>query len=192
MIDILPELVVGNEPLEQFRVRLQASIDSNLESDRRLRTAYEAMIMLETAEATLRRIDTEGFVEKFKQKIEETRQNAARMLAEEASALRTRLETVEAEATALRDEVQTRGRCINDVREEITTYLPTDGTVEELRVTADTALTRLERIIKGAVDTRQGRSFAELEELAANTGGAFHPSQPNSQSSDAPDEINSK
>lgn len=168
MIDILPELIVGNEPLEQFSERLQASIDSNLESDRRLRTAYEAMIMLETAEAALRRIDTEGFVEKSRQKIEETRQNVARLLAEEASALRTRLEAVEAEATALRDEVLARGRCINDVREEITTYLPTDGTVEELRATADTALTGLERIIKGAVDTRQSRSFAELEELAGN------------------------
>ena len=125
--------------------------------------------MLEVAAEALQRVEKDGFVESFKQKIDETRQNATRILAEEASALRTRLEEVEAEATALRDEVKARGRCIDDVREEISTYLPADDTVSQLRATANDALSHLERIIKGAVDTRQRKNFADLVELASDS-----------------------
>lgn len=140
MIDILPELIVGTEPLDEFRQRIQASINANLDSDKRLRTAFEAMIMLEVASDALQRVEKDGFVESFKQKIEETRQNAAQILAGEASALRARLEEVEAEAAALRDEVKARGRCIDDIREEISTYLPADDTVDQLSATANDAL----------------------------------------------------
>ncbi|MCM1318527.1 MAG: hypothetical protein NC241_10185 [Bacteroides sp.] len=169
MIDILPELIVGTNPLDEFRQKIQASIDANFASDKRLRTACEAIIMLEVAAEALQRVEKDGFVESFKQKIDETRQNATRILAEEASALRTRLEEVEAEATALRDEVKARGRCIDDVREEISTYLPADDTVSQLRATANDALSHLERIIKGAVDTRQRKNFADLVELASDS-----------------------
>lgn len=188
MIDVLSELIVGTEPLEEFRTRLQSAIDTNLEADRRLRTAFEVIIMLETAEAALQRIDTEGFVEQFKQKINETRSNATRILAENASALRTRLEAIETEATELRDELKVRGRCIDDVREEISTYLPKDTTIEELRATANEAFMGIERIVKGAVDTRQGKSFADLEELASNSGSGSTPTppQPNPQTPPTP------
>ena len=175
MIDILPELIVGTEPLDEFRQRIQASIDANLDSDKRLRTAFEAMIMLEVASDALQRVEKDGFVESFKQKIEETRQNAAQILAGEASALRARLEEVEAEAAALRDEVKARGRCIDDIREEISTYLPADDTVDQLRATANDALSHLERIVKGAVDTRQRKNFADLEELASGASSPLAP-----------------
>ena len=56
MIDILPELIVGTEPLDEFRQRIQASINANLDSDKRLRTAFEAMIMLEVASDALQRV----------------------------------------------------------------------------------------------------------------------------------------
>lgn len=175
MIDILPELIVGTEPLDEFRQRIQASIDANLDSDKRLRTAFEAMIMLEVASDALQRVEKDGFVESFKQKIEDTRQNAAQILAGEASALRARLEEVEAEAAALRDEVKARGRCIDDIREEISTYLPADDTVDQLRATANDALSHLERIVKGAVDTRQRKNFADLEELASGASSPLAP-----------------
>lgn len=146
-----------------------------IDSDKRLRTAFEAMIMLEVASDALQRVEKDGFVESFKQKIEETRQNAAQILAGEASALRARLEEVEAEAAALRDEVKARGRCIDDIREEISTYLPADDTVDQLSATANDALSHLERIIKGAVDTRQRKTFADLEELASGASSPLAP-----------------